>query len=562
MLSGSGASVVYTPAANFSGTDSFTFRVNDGSADSNVATISITVAAVNDAPVAVGGSITTNEDATAAVTLSGTDTEGSTLTFTIVTPPAHGTLSGTGAVRTYTPAANYNGPDSFTFRVNDGGVDSDVATIAIAVAAINDAPRFTSGADQTVNEDSGVHSVSGWATGITAGAADESGQTLQFVVSSDNTALFAVQPALGSNGTLTFTPAANASGLATVTVELRDGGGTANGGADRTVQTFTIRVTAVNDVPSFTRGADQSVGQDAGAKTVEGWASSISAGAPDESGQVLSFLVSSDNTALFAAQPAVDANGRLTFTPAAGATGVANVTIRLRDNGGIVNGGVDTSAAQTFTVTVTVPVKPTMVVSEVLVPEGDSGITAMMFPVTLSVPTTQTVTVSYMTLNGTAGSKDYQSSSGTLTFAPGETVRYITVAVSGDTTRENNETLAVRLTNAVGATITKAEVTGIILDDDSQTAMSHIDSYFDDDSSGKGNSGKGSASSGKGSGSDRQESSGKGNSSGKGSSSDKGNSSNKESSSGKGSLKEDRSGKKVKLSSFARANLEATFDRA
>ena len=112
-----------------------------------------------------------------------------------------------------------------------------------------------------------------------AGPADEAGQALDFIVSNNNTALFSVQPAVAANGTLTYTPAANASGAATVTVQLHDNGGTANGGADTSgEQTFDITVTTVNDVPSFTSGADRTVSEDAGAQSVIEWATAISAG--------------------------------------------------------------------------------------------------------------------------------------------------------------------------------------------------------------------------------------------------------------------------------------------
>ena len=151
------------------------------------------------------------------------------------------------------------------------------------MTAVNDAPSFTKGADQTVLEDAGAQTVTGWATAISAGPANEAGQVLNFIVSNNNNALFSAQPAIAANGTLTYTPAANANGSATVTVQLHDDGGTANGGVDTSAaQTFTITVTAVNDAPSFTKGADQTVLEDAGAQTVAGWATAISAGPANE----------------------------------------------------------------------------------------------------------------------------------------------------------------------------------------------------------------------------------------------------------------------------------------
>src|SRR5262249_12635011 len=147
-------------------------------------------------------------------------------------------------------------------------------------------------------------------------------------------------PAVSSTGTLTFTPAANANGSATITLVLKDSGGTANGGVDTSAaQTFTITVTAVNDAPSFTKGADQTVLQNAAAQTVANWATAISAGPADESGQALNFIVSNNNSALFSAQPAISSTGTLTYTPATGATGSATVTVQLHDNGGTANGG-------------------------------------------------------------------------------------------------------------------------------------------------------------------------------------------------------------------------------
>src|SRR5207253_7151336 len=119
---------------------------------------------------------------------------------------------------------------------------------------------------------------------ISAGAADESGQTLTFQVTGNtNTALFSTGPAIAANGTLTYTPAANANGSATITISLKDNGGTANGGVDTsTSQTFTITVNAVNDAPSFTKGADQTVNNNTGAQTVANWATNISAGPSNE----------------------------------------------------------------------------------------------------------------------------------------------------------------------------------------------------------------------------------------------------------------------------------------
>jgi len=99
----------FSPALNFNGTTSFTFKANDGIADSNVATVSITVTPVNDAPLAAAGLLTTAEDTPATGMLTGFDFEGSSLTYSIVTPPspAQGTVAITDAATgaySFTPA--------------------------------------------------------------------------------------------------------------------------------------------------------------------------------------------------------------------------------------------------------------------------------------------------------------------------------------------------------------------------------------------------------------------------------------------------------------------------
>src|SRR5207247_480135 len=138
--SGTAPNLIYTPAPNYNGPDSFTFRANDGELGSNIATVSITVNAVNDAPVASNQAVVTDEDTAKTITLGASDVEGSALTYTIGTGPAHGTLSGTAPNLTYTPAPAYNGADSFTFTANDGQATSNVATVFITVANPNGTP--------------------------------------------------------------------------------------------------------------------------------------------------------------------------------------------------------------------------------------------------------------------------------------------------------------------------------------------------------------------------------------------------------------------------------------
>ena len=355
---GADGTVTYTPATNYHGTDSFGYTVSDGTLTAN-ATVAIDVTG-NIAPIANADRFDVDEDGTLTVVAASgllgndIDAEHDPLTVRLVSPPAHGALalSADGSF-SYTPAENFAGTDEFTYKANDGFDDSAAAAaVQISVAAVNDRPFFTKGADQVVLEDAGPRTVVGWATGVSAGAPSESAQALNFIVDTTNSTLFAAGPAISPDGTLSYTPAPNANGSAVVTVRLHDNGGTP--GVDTSdPQTFGIVVTAVNDAPSFVKGADQSVGEDAGPQSVASWATGISAGPADESAQALSFaVVTNTNPSLFAAGPAVSANGTLTYTPAANANGSATITLRLTDNGGIANSGVDTSASQTFVITV------------------------------------------------------------------------------------------------------------------------------------------------------------------------------------------------------------------
>jgi VCBS repeat-containing protein len=211
-LSGTAPNLTYTPGANYSGSDSFTFRANDGSVNSAVATVSITVAAVNDVPVAVGQSVALDEDSTGQVTLSASDVEGQPLTYSIVRAPAHGVLSGTAPNLTYTPEANFNGPDSFTFRASDGSASSAVATVSIDVAAVNDAPVAQS---QSVTTQPGAPAT------IRLVATDVDGGALTFEILD--------RPAQGAlSGTapdVTYTPAAGHTGNDRFTFRATDGSG-------------------------------------------------------------------------------------------------------------------------------------------------------------------------------------------------------------------------------------------------------------------------------------------------------------------------------------------------
>ncbi|MEA3208287.1 MAG: large repetitive protein [Chthoniobacter sp.] len=271
--------------------------------------------------------------------------------------PAGGVqLTGAGATRAIqvTPSANAFGSAAIIIRVTDDAGKFTEQTLQIAVAPVNDPPGFTKGGNQIVLEDASPRIIPGWATNVSAGPANESAQALDFNATNNHATLFSSPPAVAPDGTLSFTPAPNASGTATITVSLHDDGGTAGGGSDTSAaQSFTITIKPVNDAPAFVKGPDQTVPEDSAARAIPGWATQISAGPADEAAQVLDFIVSTDNAALFTAAPAITPDGTLTYTPAPNANGSATVTVQLHDNGGTADGGADTSAPQTFTIDLT-----------------------------------------------------------------------------------------------------------------------------------------------------------------------------------------------------------------
>src|SRR5207249_19421 len=198
------------PADNYNGPDSFTFKANDGTVDSAIATVAVTVTPANDAPVATAQSVTTNQDTAKAISLTASDVDGDTLTYVVVTAPTHGTLSGTAPNLTYTPAAGYFGSDSFTFKANDGTVDSAAATVSLTVAHVN---RAAVAADQAVT----TAEATAKAIVLTASDVDGDALTYAIVVGPAHGALSGVAP------TVTYTPAANYNGPDSFTFKANDG---------------------------------------------------------------------------------------------------------------------------------------------------------------------------------------------------------------------------------------------------------------------------------------------------------------------------------------------------
>ncbi|MBN2561938.1 MAG: tandem-95 repeat protein, partial [Phycisphaerae bacterium] len=230
VLEGTAPNLVYRPADNFYGSDCFAFRVSDGLVYSDTASVMLAVQSVNDTPVANPQEVTTDEDVSVGVTLTGSDVENDALFFEIVSSPANGDLSGTLPDLLYIPTADFHGDDDFRFAVCDGSATSVPALVHVTIVSVNDPPAATAGA-VTVMEDEAI--------AIVLTGSDPDGDPITFAVLDG--------PAHGSlSGVppdLTYVPAADFFGSDSLGFTVGDGILTS------AVTTVTIDVVPVNDAP-------------------------------------------------------------------------------------------------------------------------------------------------------------------------------------------------------------------------------------------------------------------------------------------------------------------------
>lgn len=384
--------------------------------------------------------------------------------------PANINVTGAGSNRALTinPAANLSGTSDITVTVNRTG-GSENHTFTLTINPVNDVPSFTKGADQSVNENSGPQTVSNWATNISTGPADESGQTVVFAIGYSNPSLFAVAPAVSPSGTLTYTPATGASGTSSITVVIQDNGGTANGGQDMSAQqTFNINVLeggTLNFSNIFFTGFE-------GTPTVTVVVNRFGGSA----GEARVDYATSDTTAI-AGQDYTATSGTLIFPE--GVT-TKSFTVPILDDSldeptefavltltNATGSGSLGSQVQASLEVVDNDPTPSLRINDVSVTEGDSGTVNAVFTVTLAAASSFTVTANYATADSTAtAGSDYQSASGQVVFSPGDLTKTITVTVNGDTVPEVNENFFVNLTNVSFAGIADGQGIGTILSDD------------------------------------------------------------------------------------------------
>jgi VCBS repeat-containing protein len=236
---GSDGSFSYTPDANFHGSDNFIYKASDGTAESNIATVTITVIAVNDPPVANDDSATTDEDmpVTIDVLANDTDVDGDILSVISVATPTNGYIMvEPDSTITYSPDADYEGPDWFTYTVSDGNGGADSANVTITVSAVNDPPVAVDDA-YAIDEDTSLNLA---APGVLGNDIDVDGDTLTLVVV---TVPQHGSGSIGSDGSFNYTPDANFHGSDNFTYRASDGT------AESNIATVTITIGAVNDPP-------------------------------------------------------------------------------------------------------------------------------------------------------------------------------------------------------------------------------------------------------------------------------------------------------------------------
>jgi hypothetical protein len=350
----SGESFTYTPNANFNGNDSFTYQLSNGLVTSPETTVTITVTAVNDAPVGVidrsfdNASENTPLSIAAPGLLAGvTDPEGNALSAQIVTnvPTAAGSvaLTGTNGAFTYTPAAGFSGTTSFTYRAVDNATPpaaSEPATVTITVANVNDPPVATADA-YNATEDTVLNVPE--AQGVLTNDTDpDAGTTLTTTAGTvPLTPPSAGTLQLAANGSFQYTPAMNFSGSATFTYRARDNGTPPLQSAPATV---TITVAAVNDAPIAVPDvyeANVGIALSVPAPGVLGNDTDVEGNAL--TAEIVSPMAPASGTL------APNPNGGFTYTPAAGFVGAASFTYRARDNG-----SPSAVSAQAATVTINV----------------------------------------------------------------------------------------------------------------------------------------------------------------------------------------------------------------
>lgn len=307
---------IYTPNPNATGSDSFSFKVNDGAVDSNVATISVTINNVNEQPQAANSSFVTNEGTSYSGQMTASDGDGDALVYSIVSGGSKGAVvindTGTGMF-TYSPNPGESGTDSFSFKVNDGVIDSNIAVVTVTISNENDTPQ-ASDYSITIDEDTVF---SGQLSAV-----DPDGDALQYsIVAGAAKGVATITDS--ATGAFTYTPDADASGNDSFSFMVNDGAVNSNNA------TVSVVITPVNDAP---------VAHNSSFNVEENTEYSGQLSGDDIDGDTLSYAIV--NGAVKGVVTIVDPMaGTFVYTPNSNETGGDSFTFKVND------GSVDSTVA-------------------------------------------------------------------------------------------------------------------------------------------------------------------------------------------------------------------------
>jgi large repetitive protein len=313
--------LTYTPNANFNGTDTISYAISDGNGGTSNATVTVTIAPVNDAPVANPDAATTAEDtplANIVVLGNDSDIEGDPLTVTAASAPNGTVTINPDGTLNYTPNANFNGTDTITYTISDGNGGTATTTVTVTVTPVNDPPVAVNDVAST-NEDTPL---------VIAPLANDTDIDRDPLTITAATALNGIVT-INPDGTIRYVPNANYNGPDTITYTISDG----NGGTS--TATIAVTVVPVNDPP---------VAVNDNATTLEDTPVTVAVLANDSDleGNPLTVTAASAPNGTVTINP----DGSLTYTPRANFNGTDTITYTISDG----QGG---TATATVTITVT-----------------------------------------------------------------------------------------------------------------------------------------------------------------------------------------------------------------
>ena len=515
--------VRFTPAANFNGTATFKYTVEDNGTTNGVADpktsapafVHFVITEVNDAPTAVGDTLSSVAEDSGPrtipfATLTGNDStgpaneSGQTLIVKTVSNPVGGTVSIVGGNVLFTPTADFNGAASFDYTVEDNGTTNGVAdpktsaaaTVSFTITEVNDAPTAINDTLSSIAEDSGPRTIpfADLTGNDSKGPANESGQTL--TVKTVSNAVGGTVSIVGGN--VLFTPTANFYGAASFQYTVEDNG-TTNGVADPKTSapaTVSFTITPVADTPSVTNATTN-----ANTQTTSGLVISRN---PADGAEVTHFkitnitggtLFKNNGTTVINNGDFItfaEGNAGLKFTP-----GTTNGSFMVQASLSASDAGLGSLSGGTATATITINALGGVIRFSAANYSVAEGAGFKTITVERSGDTSQPVRVDYASTDhsnpadfipctaagaGFASSRcDFTTAVGTLRFAAGETSKTFNVLISQDNYVEGTETLELTLSNLTGGAVFGVPQTAIlsILDDATEPATNPIDTSSD-----------------------------------------------------------------------------------